>query len=492
MGDIMPEISHLGRKLALVLALSVATVGFGAQPASAAVEGNKTFNGYSHDIKVYAAGGALNAGPVAAAGVGCSDQAPLYYSVGLANVALAGVTLGTSNTTSQATKTGDVQTVTSTYQATGVRMPLLGLIELKADAITVTSTVNYDTAAHTFTNSSTMNVTNLKAGSTVPGVPPIISVNGIVAPDAGLLNVPGVATIGLHSTQVLGSDAAGVMGKMNRGISVQILGQTVSTVIGETYAALYGETDQNWLFGAGEGVTVATSDQTLAVGPLVTAQVPCAGGDLVSASLPSVTLPGTLGSLGAVTSTAVGDRSGLSGSATTTSQVAGVNLLGGTVTADVVSSNSHAETSNGGQTVSTTGTSSFANLVVAGVPVSVDTPVNTVIQLPAGVGYVVVNGRTDYAVGVETIPLVVHVNAVGPTPAIDIVVARSYAVVLGPTTNDAAAAKAMTLLDEATLQSSIANDLGQSGVAPKGLAKGWEKGKANGGVGNGKGNGNTK
>lgn len=480
MGGIMPAISHLGRKLAIVLAISVAAIGFGAQPASAAIEGNKAINGYAHDIKVYAAGGAVNAGPVSAAGVGCSDKSPLYYSNGVANVALAGVTLGTSNTTSQASKSGNVQTVTSTFQATGVDMPLLLGLALKADAITVTSTVTYDTVAETFTNSSTMNVTNLTVRNGL--LPPIISLNGIVAPDATPINIPNVATIGFHSTNLYGSDAAGLMGKMNTGIRVQLLGQTVNTAIGETYAALYGETDQNWLFGAGEGVRVITSDDLLEVGPLVTAQVPCAGGGPVQSSLPSVTLPGDLGSLGVVTSTAEGTHSGLNGAATTTSEVAGVNLAGGLVTADVVSSTSHAETANGGQTVSKNGTSStFANLVVAGVPVDLNTPVNTVIQLPTNLGYVVVNGRTEFASGVETLPLVVHLNAVGPTPAIDIVVARSYAFVLGPTTGDAAAAKAMAFMSEDSLQSSISNeltkgDLAKSGAAPKGLAKGWGKG----------------
>ena len=477
----MPAISHLGRKLAIALAISVAAIGFGAQPASAAAEGNKAINGYSHDVKVYNALGVLNSGPVAAAGVGCSDRAPLFYSVGIANVALGGVTLGTSNTTSQASKVGTVQTVTSTYQASGVNMPLLLGLALKADAITVTSTVSYDTAAGTFTNASSMNVTNLTVRNGL--LPPVISLNGIVAPDSALIDIPGVATIGFHMTDLYGSNAVGLMGKMNTGISVQILGQTVSTAIGETYSALYGTPDQNWLFGAGEGLTVATSDELLKVGPLVTAQVPCAGGAPVESTVAGVTLPGDLGSLGAVTSTAEGEHSGLNGTATTTSEVAGVNLLDGLITADVVSSTSNAETTDGGQTVSKTGTAStLTNLVVAGVPVSVDTPINTVIQLPAGLGYVVVNARTTFTSGVETIPLVVHVNPVAVTPAIDIVVARSFAFVLGPNTSEAAAAKAMAMMSDETRLTGIADELtkgelAESGAAPKGLAKGWHKDK---------------
>lgn len=269
---------------------------------------------------------------------------------------------------------------------------------------------------------------------------------------------------------------------MATGISVQIAGQTVNLAIGETYASIYGEADQNFLFGAGEGITARSSDEALAVGPLVTAQVPCAGGAPLESSLPSVTLPSTLGSVGVITSTAEGTRNGLTGNATTSSEAAGVALAGGLVTADVISSTSHAETADGGQTVSTTGTSStFVNLSVAGVPIAVDTPINTVIQLPGGLGYVVVNGRTEFESGVETIPLLVHLAPVGPVAAVDLVVARSFAFVLGPNTSAAAEAKAMALLTgDDTLQSAITDEITtgevvDSGVAPEGLDSSWTK-----------------
>lgn len=477
----MPAVSRWRRTVAIGVAIAVAVIGLGAQPASAAVEGNKAYNGYAHDLKIYNALGVLDSGPVSAAGIGCSDRAPLFYSVGLADVSLGGVQLGTSTTTSQGSKSGTVQTVTSTFQATGLVMPLLLGLDLRADAITVKSTVTYDTSNQTFTNSSSMNVTNLTVRNGL--LPPVISVNGIVGPDTAAIDIPNVATIGLHATEAFGGNAAGLMGKMNTGISVQLLGSTVSVAIGETWAALYGEPDETWLFGAGEGASVRTTDDLLTAGPLVTAQVPCAGGDPVQSTVASVALPGDLGSLGAVTSTGEGTHSGLNGVAETSSEVAGVNLVNGLVTADVVSSTSRAESTDGGQTVSKSGTTStFANLNVAGIPVSADTPLNTVIQLPAGLGYVVVNGRTTFQAGVETLPLVVHLNPVGVTPAIDIVVARSFAFVLGPNTSDAAAAKVSALMSDDARQSIISEELvngelGKSGNVPKGLAKGWDKEK---------------
>lgn len=484
MGGIMPAISHLGRKLAIVLAISVAAIGFGAQPASAAIEGNKAINGYAHDIKIYNALGVLTGGPISAAGVGCSDKAPLTYSNQVAAVSLGGVSLGTSKTKSEATKVGNVQTVTSTFEATNLNMPLLLDIGITADVIKVTSTVTYDTVAETFTNTSTMNVTNLRVAGPF-GIPTLGVWNGNVDPNEGLV-VPNVATIALHAAETYGSDAAGVVGKMNRGISVQLLGSTVSTAIGETYAALYDDVDQNWLFGAGEGLTVSTSDDLLAVGPLVTAQVPCSGGDPVSNSLASVDL-GALGSTGLVTSTAEGNRDGLTGYATTSSEVENLSLLtGGLVTADAIGSTSHAETANGGQSITKTSESTFVNLVVAGVPIAANPAVNTYIELPAGLGYVVLNSRTDFASGVYTVPLVVHLNPVGPTPAVDILVADSYAFVLGPNTGDAAFEGAMAFMSDESLRVATSDEIGKSGVAPKGIAKGWFKNHPGKGKGSGR------
>lgn len=160
----------------------------------------------------------MSAGPASAAGVGCSDQAPLYYSVGLADVAVAGVTLGVSSTTSEASKSGNVQTVKSTFQTTGLNLPLVGEVALKADAVTVTSTVNYNTVTQTFTNSSSMSVTNLRVGA--PLIPPVISLNGIILPDAIPVNIPGVATIGFHRTL----SRPGMSGERIAGVSPLVRG----------------------------------------------------------------------------------------------------------------------------------------------------------------------------------------------------------------------------------------------------------------------------
>lgn len=460
-------ISKIWRQFAVATIACAVIFTYTGAPAHAALLGLKTINGYAHDVKVYAANGALTAGPVSAAGVGCSDRPPLYYADGVANVSVGGVTLGTSNTVSQASLSGTVETVTSTFSATGVNIPLLLSMSLKADAITVTSTVTYDTSSNAFTNSSAMTVTNLTVGA--PLVPPVISINGVVAPDQAAISIPGVATIGFHQTQLLGSAAAGVQGKMATGIKLQIAGSTLNVSVGETYAALYGATDQNWMFGAGNGAQVQTSDSTLAVGPLVTSQLPCSGGGPVTASLPSVTLPGTLGTLGAISTSAQGSRSDLNATATTTAQAAGVNLVGGLVTADAVGSQSQVSTTDGGATISTAGTSStLTNLVVAGVPVAVNPAINTIIPLP-GLGYVVVNGRTNYPSGVETIPLVVHLDPAGATPAIDIVVARSYAVILGPNSSTATTASTRAALSDGLMQTSITKDLSTGSLAKAGL-----------------------
>lgn len=424
---------------ALLLGISAGSA-IAAAPAAA---GNKAYSGYSHDIKAYVINtGAVTAGPVVAAGVGCSDRATLFYQDEGVGVTLAGVNLGAVTTTSSGLKSGTVQETRSVFQATGVDIPI-ATASLTADTITITSSTFYDTAAGTFTTSSSMTVANLDIKLTPIG-PTIVHLNGTVAPNFGL-TVPGVAEVVLHGSQTVGSPSFGAVGQASEAIKIELLGGVTSTRVGEVYSSLYGETDQTWMFGEGQGLTVRALDDALRVGPLVTAQLPCYGNGGVTSSVLGVGgLPASLGTVGAVESTATGTRSGASSDATTTSRVAGVNLLEGVVTADAVGSTSHVSTTDGAQTVSKAGSGSeLVNLVVAGVPVDVNTPKNTVINLPAGLGYVVVNAQTEFAAGIEIIPLVVHVNAVNA----DIVVARSFALLLGPDMSNGALRQAQRFLD---------------------------------------------
>ena len=424
-----------------------------AQAAPKALPGNKAYSGYSHDIKTYAAGGAVTSGPVVAAGVGCSDKSPLYFQDSAATVSLGGIAVGTETTVSQGLKSGAVQETRSTYDAANVNLPLGVGFGVTADAISVRSSTFYNTGTGVFTTSSAMTVTNLQVKVSALA-PAIITINGTVAPNTGFDLGP-LGQLTLHATQNLGGAQFGAVGLMATGIKLSLL-SLVSSSVGETYSSLYGETDQTYMFGAGEGLTVATSDNLLKVGPLVTAQLPCIGNGNLTANVAGVNgLPAALGSLGAVTSTATGTRSGLSADAVTTSEVAGVNLLGGLVSATAVKSTAHVSTADGASSVSTTGSGSvLTNLLVAGVPVSVNAAPNTTITLP-GIGYVVINQQYAFASGIDVRALVVHVSAGNSLglPTVDIVVARSFAVLVGPQMSAGAFNQAQKFLAKETTKS---------------------------------------
>jgi hypothetical protein len=463
-----------GERLLGVLAAFALLFGMSGGIASAApaAAGNKAFSGYSHDIKVRVlSSGAVTSGPVVAAGIGCSDRATLFFQDQGAGVSLGGVSLGTVTTSSFGLKSGAVQETRSVFQATGVSIPL-GAGSLTADALTITSSTFYDTGAGTFTTSSSMTAANLLIKLTPLG-PTIVSLNGTVPPNFGV-TVPGIAEVVLHGSQTVGSPSFGAVGQASEALKIQLLGGLVSTNVGEVFSSLYGEADQTYMFGEGQGLSVRALDEAVRVGPLVTAQLPCTGnGGLTSNVLGVGGLPGTIGTVGAVKSTATGTRSGLVSDATTTSEVAGINLLGGVITADVIKSTSHVSSTNGAQTVSKAGSGSvLTNLVIAGNPISVNTPPNTFINLPAGLGYVIVNQQTVFTAGIEVVPLAVHVNAINA----DVVIARSYAFLFGPDTSGAALRQGKQFLDRqqtdaqklATGQQALTDGtLEKFGLAPK-------------------------
>lgn len=419
---------------------------------------NKAYSAYSHDIKTYLAG-VVQVGPVVAAGVGCSSTPPLYFQNAGAGVSLAGVTVGAVTNSSQGLKSGTVQETRSTSTLTGVSLPLGTLLGggLTADTITIRSSTFYDTATGQLTTSSSMDVVNLQVRlSSI--LPPLANITGSVAPNTGL-DLGALGQLILHDTQQIGSSAGGAMGLLTRAVYVNLIG-AAHIAIGENYSSLYGELGQSYMFGAGEALSVLTSDELLKVGPLVSAQVPCTGSGGVASQVAGTNgLPALLGSLGAVTSTGSGDRNGMESTATTTSEVASLNLLGGLITADAVGSQAVATSDDGGATVSTAGSgATLANLVIAGIEIDASTPPNTQITLP-GIGYVTINEQYTFPVGIDVRALSIRVtagNLLG-LPSLDIVIGRSYAVVFGPGTGIGEMAQVEALLDgELTMSEQLA------------------------------------
>ncbi len=117
---------------------------------------------------------------------------------------------------------------------------------------------------------------------------------------------------------------------------------------------------------------------------------PSPDGAQATATVATVEAPSL--STGTVTSTAVIDEGDPlveldAGYVTTTSTVEHVNILDGLITARAV----HAESTVHRNLTTSGEESAFVDLVIAGLPVAATVPPNTRIDLPAGLGYVVLN-----------------------------------------------------------------------------------------------------
>lgn len=93
-------------------------------------------------------------------------------------------------------------------------------------------------------------------------------------------------------------------------------------------------------------------------------------------------------------------------SSQSTSEVENVNLLGGLVTADIVTAVASSYVS-GTRAGSNSAGSGFVNLVVNGVPVTTDVAPNTTVSLP-GVGYAVLNEQVPSGDGVTSAGITVN------------------------------------------------------------------------------------
>lgn len=137
------------------------------------------------------------------------------------------------------------------------------------------------------------------------------------------------------------------------------------------------------------GTYVSALDTTIASGPTPLASISCTmtAGKTVNQSIAGVNL-GVLGKIGAVSTQARTIETDVKRTYTG-SRVAGVNLLGGRITADAISAGSSAYAGSGD---TRTGGNSFslANLKIAGQPISATVAKNTRVSIP-GVAEVTVN-----------------------------------------------------------------------------------------------------
>lgn len=143
------------------------------------------------------------------------------------------------------------------------------------------------------------------------------------------------------------------------------------------------------------GTYVTAVDKAIQSGPTSSASIACTSASLVrSNTLVSVNLP-VVGHTGTITSKVTTTGGTTTGSTTSTAKVQGINLLGGAVVADAVTTTATATSNAEGQ--SGTGSTSFTGLKVLGQTIAVNVAPNTKISLVVGgtqVGTVNLNYQT--------------------------------------------------------------------------------------------------
>ena len=171
----------------------------------------------------------------------------------------------------------------------------------------------------------------------------------------------------------------------------------------------------------------------LNIGPLVPATYECTStpgsnsNGVLNASL------GLLGGLGALNTAAAGTiAANGTRTAASSAQTAAVNLLGGLITADEVTTTAQAQepvTSAGPGAVTTSGGTTFTNLRVAGVVIAANPGPNTTIGL-TGVGTVTLNQQTSVGGGAGITVIALDITLLTGT---HVTVSQSTAALLSPT-----------------------------------------------------------
>ncbi len=152
-------------------------------------------------------------------------------------------------------------------------------------------------------------------------------------------------------------------------------------------------------------------------------------------SVAGVTVPGVL-STGTIDTSVASETTATGVASTSSSTIQNVSALGGVITADAVTSVSTTSRNNttGAFSTSAAGTQ-FVNLKVAGATISGTPAPNTKINLPLGLGYVILNQQTGH-VGKNTADLtVIGIHVVltaGPMAGTDVIVSFANSGLGGP------------------------------------------------------------
>lgn len=391
-----------------VLASAVASAAvLAATPAQAAVT-NQNLVGTAAGTTIVALGGIVESGPTAASGLNTPETGKTA-SNSIATVNLPGIaTTGVISTSVATTAITGGKRIVSTARVDGLNL-LGGLV--KATAVESTSAVSVVNGIAT--PASAAKFVDLAVGdATIPLNP---GKNFTV-------NVPGIAKVVINkavATQFSDNAAR----EVGAGIEITLLSAlgsygagTVIDVAPTAAAAVLPSASLGAPVGgrgyATQVVAVINGTPTVTSGPTALATMPQGGtaGQNLTNNTVGVHV-GTLLNSGTVSSTVNGSRTVDASRSTVSSGVQSLNLLGGLIKADAVSSKAQASVVTGG-TVARGGQSNLVNLVIAGKAIPLNVAANTKISV-LGLVTVTINEQVRTATGITVRALDVKVIGAG-------------------------------------------------------------------------------
>lgn len=381
---------------------AVAATVSGASPAGAS---SILFVGYAGGSQVRAANNTITSDLTAASNMNVWGHADLKDSAKAAGVSVPNLVSADGVTTSTESRTisGGFELISHAKTA-GVRL-LGGAITL--DAVDTTATariVNNKVSSDTRTTFVGLKI----AGRRMP-----VSVRKNFN-----LTIPGIAKVVLN--QSFTSTSGSQVMTIGTGLYLSLLKPRGNNAFGAevflnpTYAALgTASPDSDHGLGGKAYATRVTADagKLAHVQSDPTVPVAVAGdgthGKTVTSSVAGVNLSTAL-KVGAIKTTAVGTNGTTRQNVETTAQAAGINLLNGLITADVVKSDAHISGPTGGP-YTVTATSNLAHLRIAGKAIPIGVKPNTVIKV-AKLATVTINEQTKSTHSVTVRALVIELS----------------------------------------------------------------------------------
>lgn len=366
---------------ALLSALVLAPGVFAASStaASTSFPGHVGGNAYAGYVKIPAGIAQVSVGPLFPVGLGCGVTATTVSASGatlnLGATAKGGAT-GDSVTTTRSTTSAGVQ---SNADTAGLNL-LSGLIT--ADAVHSVASTTANSSGATSTGSATF-VNLVVAGVHVAASPTHntkITLAGVGTVVLNEISGPVNKATESHITVIALDIRVTLANTLGLPVGAQV-------ILGYATSSYQSTNSDSVLSSSSYGLYASGLSGGVTSGPWASATTPCTGGNTTN-SVANTKLTGVL-QTGTITDTATGNIGVSSTTASASSTVQGISLLGGLITGDAVTATASVDSG----AVTATGTMTLTNLKVLGLPVSLTPKANLTIVLP-GIGKVVINEQS--------------------------------------------------------------------------------------------------